>query len=303
VAAIRRFSGIVLALACLVLPCTAAAEVNSIWIAPAAGGDWDLAGSRDCVEPPNILWSTITYVTLETGHAMRIKGTVHNGSGGPAKGVVVSLWYAGFRTNEFKTPKLAGRTTSLVDGSFSVRTPVLKRNTYFYATVPEDRWGESQGTCFANNWPLTPGWSGPLVVDVLPVVRIDRKKATTRGKSIVIKARLDAVDPTRAGPVRLQRRVGSKWRNEKTLRPAGSRGTMSIRISPKRKGTTQYRLLFTPKKNSQDYVVGADQRFSVTFTPPAPRRQATVTFAPKDAVTLRDPNEGTTIQCAINTTC
>ena len=50
---------------------------------------------------------------------------------------------------------------------------------------------------------------------------------------------------------------------------------MKIRLSYKKEGTYKYRLLFTPKKTSTDYVVGAERRFAVTVDFPAPKKQAT----------------------------
>jgi hypothetical protein len=110
---------------------------------------------------------------------------------------------------------------------------------------------------------------------------------------MTVTAKLDAVDAAHAGAVVLQRKAGAGWRNVKTLHPTRT-GVMRIKLAFSKQGTYRYRVRFTPKKTSTDYVVGAERRFTVTVDFPSPKKQVTsgggggITYRPGPAVSLPD---------------
>ncbi len=288
----RRRAATLIAWACLACPPIAAADINSVMIAPNPGGNWDFVDTSDCVAPGGAVWSSIVYVNVDTGHGLAILGEVRDAGGVPLAGRQVNLYMAGYHAGENLHPTLLRRLPSGAGGQFRYQTPALKRNMYVWAELdPELRGGLSQA-CTPVAWPLLPGISDPIVIDVRPVVRIDRKK-TTRGRSLTVTAKLDAVDPAHAGTVVLQSKARAGWRNVRTLHPTRT-GAMTIKLAFSKQGTYRYRVRFTPKRASTDYVVGAERRFAVTVNFPSPKKHVTsgggggITYSPGPAVSLPD---------------
>jgi hypothetical protein len=276
------------------LPATSqAAGISSVLITPTPGAVWDYVDSSDCIATDGSLWSSIVYVNVDVHRSLNISGEVRNAGGNLFPNQPVTIFMAGYRPGENLHPRTLRRTLSASDGSFKLLTPPLTRNVFVWAQLDTGLQGGLTQRCTPVMWPLLPGISDPIVVDVRPVLRIGRK-TTTRGKKLTVSAVLDAADPTHAGKVVLQRRVGKSWRRAQTLHP-GSTGRMKIRLSFSRSGPYRFRLLFTPRKGSTDYVVGAERQFSVRVALPTPRRPKVapaVSYTPGPALVIPDRRHG-----------
>ena len=92
----------------------------------------------------------------------------------------------------------------------------------------------------------------------------------------------------------------SGWKPLQSKR-ANKFGQVSFDLRLGKHGKTSYRLVFTPRKKNTDYVVSAERRFSVTYTPPTPARKAPVVRL-REGVVVKIPETKSTphnLPCAL----
>ena len=162
-----------LAAAALVAPTAASAgAIDSLWIAPTPGSAYEYVGALDCIGEKDALWSTIPYVNIDIKKKLSVTGQVQTIGGFPAPGHVVNVWFAGFRQGEFQHPKRLARITAGAEGFFSFKSPKMLRNGIVWTEVDAVLLGDKIGQCGnPSNWPLVPGISDPIVIDVRPTSR------------------------------------------------------------------------------------------------------------------------------------
>jgi len=287
----------------------AVAGLNSLWVAPdpAFASHWQQVTSIDCFGPgprgDAVRLTSVQIYNVDIGEGLRLTGQVIDTNGNPIANVPVAIGYGRFRPTDKVGIMTSPKPRSNAKGNLSFRIPAseLRRNILIWPLLVQP--GATIGTCASKDksfsMSVITGASDPMVIDVRPLLKVNRT-FKTRGRKITIGGRLVADNPKAAGTVQLQQKAGSRWKRLATVRPKPT-GVVSFAIQLKKKGRTSFRLVFVPRANATDYLVGAERRFSVAFTPPTPRHRAPV-FKVTQGATIRVPEKKTVkhnLPCAL----